>query len=63
MIIHAKLCSKYWKEQVKRALNIRSDISDADFEKLRKKKTSEPIILYHLRNIMGEFKDNANTHS
>ena len=63
MILHAKLCSRYWKQQIRRVLDPRNTLSEAEFEKLRKKKSSAPLILNQVRTMMAEFKNNANTHS
>lgn len=61
--IRAKLAGHYWKHQVKIALGVPDDMPDAEFDKLRRKKSSQSSIENRVYEVMGDFKNSAETHS
>lgn len=53
MVISLKLSGNYWKDQIKQALHVPSNISDAEFDI-----TSQPIIskIIYICTLMGGIK-------
>ena len=63
MVLHSKLCGSYWKSQIKAALNLPDDIPDDQFDKIKRKKNSQPSIENKVYSLMLAHKDNVNTHA
>lgn len=63
MLLHSKLCGSTWNDQVRRELDPNHQLSQTDFDKLRKRKTVKPRLEQLVQTLAGGFKDNVNTHS
>lgn len=63
MVLHSKLCGSYWKSQIKAALNLPDDIPDDQFDKIKRKKNSQPSIENKVYSLMLAHRDNSNTHA
>ena len=63
MLYHSKLCGVTWKDQVKRQLDPRNQLTPAELDKLKKRKAVKPQLEQLVRELVGGFKDNTNTHS
>ena len=63
MQIRAKLAGFYWKKQVKTALGVPDDMPEAEFDKLRRKKSVQSAIENRVYQVMLDFRNNTVTHS
>lgn len=63
LLYHSKLCGSVWQEQLRQRFDPNHRLSKEEFDKLKRKKSSKPLQEQLVRELVGGFKDNVNTHS